>query len=779
MRTVIQELIDAGVIVLDDLTKTETKLKAIDYAFANESPVRRILLYGGSRCFSSNTLVITEFGIIPICNVKIGDKILSGDTLEFKQVVQVYNNETDLLKLNINNYSFGVSYDHNIRTKDTGFIEIGRVLEAIKSSGSKVLDKQSRKSINNQIQKLRQNTDNETRYTTTKKPQCNFLFEDSIKDSRWEVKNNEYTFSGCRYISREKARRFSNQSQRWEWFEQQCRQFGVLYNELQFAAFVYDRYTKAEERYAKWNAQVDRRECEIYKRLLREIESFWCKEDRIQEILSRKVQCESWNDKRGLLTEKKQLAWDLEVEDYHTYYVWCGFPFEVHNSGKTFKIVQKIVSRALLYPGSRHLIFRDTYNAVRMAVGADTLPRVLQIKFPLLYKTFSKDFNKSDNIYKLPNGSEIQLAGIGNEEEVERLLGREYATIFGDEASELNYLSVLKLRTRLAQKVLHWKDKNKVCKLLEIFALNPTNKNHFTFKEHFLLENPLDKTVKLPAEEMFKEQLNPIDNIDNLPDDYIRGLMRLPRMEQERFLFGNYGSEIRGSIFCGELNKVRDHIGLYPYNPMFEVFAAYDIGHYDQTSIVVFQYYNKKWRIINHIEKAMESWPYYSNWMKNLEYPIKRILFPHDGNNTDWSNGITRRAQAERDGFQVWIAPRLRQNEQIDIARQHVKDCYFNKDTTERLIECLEQSTYDYDEKTSLYKSEKLKHDEFSHTTSSFIYMITGTLNNIESERYETEEEKNKRLQREANKAVANAIEHDLEEIFDPGFDLTKVRRDD
>ena len=448
-------------------------------------------------------------------------------------------------------------------------------------------------------------------------------------------------------------------------------------------------------------------------------------------------------------------------------------------SGKTFKIVQKIISRALLYPGSRHLIFRDTYNAVRMAVGADTLPRVLQIKFPLLYETFSKDFNKSDNIYRLPNGSEIQLAGIGNEEEVERLLGREYATIFGDEASELNYLAVLKLRTRLAQKVLHWKDKNKVCKLLEIFALNPTNKNHFTFKEHFLLENPLDKTVKLPAEEMFKEQLNPIDNIDNLPDDYIRGLMRLPRMEQERFLYGNYGSEIRGSIFCSELNKVRDHIIVCPYNPNFETFAVFDIGHYDACSIIIFQYYNKKWRIINHLEKVMESWPYYSKWLRSLEYPIKRIIFPHDGNNTDWSNGVTRRAQAEADGFQVWIAPRLRQNEQIDLARQHIKDCYFNKDTTERLIECLEQSTYDYDEKTSLYKSEKLKHDEFSHTTSSFIYMITGTLNNIESERFETEEEKNKRLQREANRLVQNAIDSDMNTLLDTSdLHLERMRRD-
>lgn len=779
MRTVIQELIDAKVITLEDLDRTKVKIAAIDEAFSNESPVKRILLYGGSRCFSPNTLIITEFGIIPIENVQEGDKVLS-DNLVFRQVVKKYANNKQLLSLNVNNkYKFGVSYDHGIKTADQSFIEIGRVLETINTHRQPVLDKQSKESFDNELEELEDSEDNYTSDITSENIECNFLLEDSIQNDKWEVKNNEYTCSSSRCMDWEKAERLCNKSQRWKWFKQQCEQFGVLYEELQFATFIYDRYTEAEERGRESNSEINSQRCKVYKRLLQQLEETWCEEARIQTILSRKVQSESWDNKGDLYKKKGCLAYDLEVEGYPAYYVWCGFPFEVHNSGKTFKIVQKIVSRALLYPGSRHLIFRDTYNAVRMAVGADTLPRVLQIKFPLLYKTFSRDFNKSDNIYKLPNGSEIQLAGIGNEEEVERLLGREYVTIFGDEASELNYLAVLKLRTRLAQKVLHWKDKKKVCKLLEIFALNPTNKNHFTFKEHFLLENPLDKTVKLPAEEMFKEQLNPIDNIDNLPDDYIRGLMRLPRMEQERFLYGNYGSEIRGSIFCSELNKVRDHINNYPYNPMFEVFAAYDIGHYDQTSIVVFQYYNKKWRIINHIEKAMESWPYYSNWMKNLEYPIKRILFPHDGNNTDWSNGITRRAQAERDGFQVWIAPRLRQNEQIDIARQHVKDCYFNKDTTERLIECLEQSTYDYDEKTSLYKSEKLKHDEFSHTTSSFIYMITGTLNNIESERYETEEEKNKRLQREAEKAVANAIEHDLEEIFDPGFDLTKVRRDD
>ena len=57
--------------------------------------------------------------------------------------------------------------------------------------------------------------------------------------------------------------------------------------------------------------------------------------------------------------------------------------------------------------------------------------------------------------------------------------------------------------------------------------------------------------------------------------------------------------------------------------------------------------------------------------------------------------------------------------------------------------------------------------------------MITGTLNNLESERYETEEEKNKRLQREANQAVANAIEQDMNQLLDVSdLNIERIRRD-
>ena len=447
-------------------------------------------------------------------------------------------------------------------------------------------------------------------------------------------------------------------------------------------------------------------------------------------------------------------------------------------SGKSFKAVEKLISRAVLYPGSRHLIARQTYNSLKTAMMRDTVPTVLKIKYPVLYKVWMGDgMNWGDSIFTLPNGSQILFRGIGNEKDVEKLLGTEFSTMLFDECSEINFLSIQKLRTRLAQKVKHYKE-DKTCKLMEVDILNPTTKSHWTYKEYFEHVNPLDPEITLDASEMRAVSLNPIDNIENIEEDYIeKVLLKLPKSDQLRFLYGQYGNEVRGSIFGPELNKYPEHVNIYPAVPQFETFAAFDIGHFDSTAITIFQYYNKRWRYIDCYERSMESWPFYKDWLRRNYPQIKRIVFPHDGDNTEWSMGITRRAQAEKDGFQVYIAPRLKQNEQIDIARSELQNCYFNEATTHRLIECLNSSIYDYDPINSVWKSEKLKHDEFSHMTSAFIYSITGIKNSVESERYETEEERRKRIYREQQKLIQNEIDHDLDRVLDPGIDLAKVRR--
>ena len=102
-------------------------------------------------------------------------------------------------------------------------------------------------------------------------------------------------------------------------------------------------------------------------------------------------------------------------------------------SGKTFIICYALVVRALKAAGSRHLITRFHFRDVKNAVGRDTMPRVLK----LIGTPYSLD--RTDWFFTLPNGSEIWLGGLDDDERVEKILGMEYSTIYYNEASQISY----------------------------------------------------------------------------------------------------------------------------------------------------------------------------------------------------------------------------------------------------------------------------------------------------------------------------------------------------
>lgn len=754
-------------------------------------------------------------------------------------------------------------------------------------------------------------------------------------------------------------------------------------------------------------------------------------------------------------------------------------------SSKTFRSTNKIIVRALHYPGSRHLIARDTYAAVRSSMLEDTFPKLLRLKYPTLYKLFTKTSRKEvikvgmnwgTSTFIFPNGSMIVFKGIGNEKDVEKLLGTEYMSILMDEANMVNYLSVQKLRTRLAQKCYHYKT-GKEGKLLEIDICNPPSKSSWLYKEYFQLINPLDPEVKLYANEYFHCQLNPIDNIENIPEDFIIQLTRLPKAQQKRFLFGEFSDIVDGGIFSNEIALNLHKIGLFKRNPAYETFAVFDIGHClqkeievltstgkwksiadvteedliavvdenhntkfehvkptkhyfnkaykitggsgqeiiasnkhkfrisighgkektltveelkerksrneilrnshsgyqtnrdlyddllnimiaadgltpyegknyystrviikdkekkkrietlfntyfskkdysngftrysfklpktrnwksldgikleglsqhdakiladefpqwdgsynccfnsihkeqidkvhailllagynpnhtkprkcgksnnlcygitwsinkqnnyfnikdiqeidwndylycittstgyfiardknkktfishnsDATSLIIFQYINNNWFVLDYLEETQKTWPYFSNWIKSKHPYVKRIIFPHDGEVTEWGAGTTRRARAEEDGFQVLIAPKMRQMNQIDLARDNLFNCRFNEETTRRLWECVSNATWEHNKENYQFDRAKMEHDEFSHGTSAFIYMITGILKWVDPKQYLTDEERKKELQEEANKLINKAIDQDMDKVLNPGFDLAKIR---
>lgn len=210
-------------------------------------------------------------------------------------------------------------------------------------------------------------------------------------------------------------------------------------------------------------------------------------------------------------------------------------------SGKTFGFVYCVAVRALSAPESRHLICRLHNIDVRQAVMMDTWPAVMRLAFPGVPWTP----NKQDQFVTLPNGAEVWFGGLDDKDRVEKILGKEYATIYPNECSQIAYETISTLRTRLAQNVA--KVDGRPLALKAYYDLNPTGRSHWTHREFVEGVRP-ENRLPLPAGTRAWVQLNPGDN-PNLPEAYLDELATLPERQRQRFLEGKYLSEVPGTLW--------------------------------------------------------------------------------------------------------------------------------------------------------------------------------------------------------------------------------------
>ncbi len=219
-------------------------------------------------------------------------------------------------------------------------------------------------------------------------------------------------------------------------------------------------------------------------------------------------------------------------------------------SAKTFAFIRTIVWRAIAVKNSRHAILRLRFNRVKISIVLDTFPKVMKLCFP----DCPYHLDKQDWYVKFPNGSEIWFGGLDDKERTDKILGNEYATIFVNEASQVSYDSFTTLETRLAQSCTYERD-GKVHELrLKMFLdENPPVKGHWTYKLFMDHKEPTTKD-KLPNSEDYTSLLmNPVDNLENLPDTYIKILERLPKRKKDRFYYGKFGDETENALWTPEI----------------------------------------------------------------------------------------------------------------------------------------------------------------------------------------------------------------------------------
>ena len=211
-------------------------------------------------------------------------------------------------------------------------------------------------------------------------------------------------------------------------------------------------------------------------------------------------------------------------------------------SGKTFILVYAVLVRALRAAGSRHAILRLHGNSVRQSVLLDTLPKVAKLAFPgLKFKE-----SRQDQFVRLPNHSEIWFGGVDGEERVDKILGKEFATIYFNECSEISFDAVNTVLTRLAQRT--------PLRNRAYFDCNPSGKSHWSYKLFVEKRDPVSG-LALPFPQNYASmQLNPAENRANLPEGYLEEtLAGLSERQKQRFLEGRWLDDFSGALWTPEM----------------------------------------------------------------------------------------------------------------------------------------------------------------------------------------------------------------------------------
>lgn len=276
------------------------------------------------------------------------------------------------------------------------------------------------------------------------------------------------------------------------------------------------------------------------------------------------------------LTEKQKEVRSIFATGARYFLVYGG-----SRSGKTFFICYAILIRALKAPGSRHVIFRNNLSDAKQSVGNETIPKVIDLAFPNL----QVKWNDRDGFFELPNGAQIWLAGLKDKDRLDKVLGKEYATIYLNEASQITLAAFELVKSRLAQVV---KDVNgKPLKQKFYVDLNPTTSAHWTYQIFVLGKDPTDKR-DIPDHEIDYKHItvNPMDNEDNLDNAYIRSLRNMSERQRRRFFEGLYNADDDDALWNRGVITYEDPPELGRIVVAIDPSGHSEVG-YDETGIVV------------------------------------------------------------------------------------------------------------------------------------------------------------------------------------------------
>lgn len=178
-----------------------------------------------------------------------------------------------------------------------------------------------------------------------------------------------------------------------------------------------------------------------------------------------------------------------------------------------------------------------------------------------------------------------------------------------------------------------------------------------------------------------------------------------------------------GAIYRHEIdalfadNRVRD----VPYDPLLPVHTVWDLGWNDSMVILFVQRGPMDVRIIDHIEESNRTLDWYVAALDKRAYRYGIDFIPHDGRTRNFQTGKSTEELLGDMGRKVDVLPVDSIEAGLKAARMVFPRCYFDKNKTMRLVECLKRYRRDINQRTN--EPGAPLHDEFSHSADAFRYL--------------------------------------------------------
>lgn len=184
---------------------------------------------------------------------------------------------------------------------------------------------------------------------------------------------------------------------------------------------------------------------------------------------------------------------------------------------------------------------------------------------------------------------------------------------------------------------------------------------------------------------------------------------------------------VENSVLGIQISQVSEdgRIKDFPINPMSEIYTSWDLGFRDHTSIWCFQLVGNYINLIGYHEYAGISLTEICHRLKEIYRHFGTAVLPHDGANTDFTMGVTRKDTIEEMlGCYAEVLPKINPAEGLNFTRLNIPRCVFHKDKCIKGIQRLKDARYVIDQKTQTI-ADRVVHDDNSHCLDSFRYLCT------------------------------------------------------